>query len=242
MTIQLATAGACLCQISIPLIDISSARSPVRISGSVQLRKSITTPIWYTYQKDASVKDVSGKDIVLTVIHVLAYGPDAPGLDGTSVVDRFFSPDDLKAGKDEEMDRGEMTFGAPVTNGKVLDETGANPHPTATAELIFVEFADGSTWGDRKTGNQKLLVRAETLRELKKLGQILDEKGEPGLREELSHIELYQFPAIEELVNVCKNRTDQCLARGLRGMLKEAGQHEAQMKAAYKPTRLSAQR
>jgi hypothetical protein len=188
------------------------------------------------------VKNVSSKDILLTIIRVVAYGSDAPGLDVTVDNDRFFDSNDLKSGGTEEMDRTPIRFGAPVTRGKALDESGANPNPSATDELIFVQFSDGSTWGDRKTGGQKLLVRTKTLRELKELGQVLDDKGEPGLKEELSHIELYQFPAIESLVYGCKSRTDPCLTNGVRGMLKEAERHEAEMKAISKPTELAPER
>lgn len=226
MTIQLISAAVGLCQTRIPLVDISAAASPVRISGTVLFQDDPSTTVRYTYLIDGSVTDVSNKRIVLTIIHISATGVDAPGLDNTVAVERFFGPNDLKPGGIEGIDPTPIKFG-PGNSAEV----GPLASPSATAELIFLQFADGSTWGDVDAGRPQLSVRAKTMGELHRLGQILNDQGAVALKDELSRVDLLQFPSINSLVYSCTNKTAVCLTNGLRSMLKEAELHEDEMKA-----------
>lgn len=232
ITMQLISAAACLCQIKIPLVDISAAGSPVRISGTVLFQDDPATALRYTYLIDGSMTNVSNKEIVLTIIHIADTGVGALGLDYTVAVERFFGSNGLNPGGVEGINHSPIRLGPAVSAGSMPAETGPATGPSGTtAKLIFLQFADGSTWGDPDAGRQQLSVRTKTLGELRRLEQILNEQGESGLKNELSRVGQFQFPAIDSLVQSCTNKTASCLTHGLRSTLKEAELHEAEMKA-----------
>src|SRR5580658_5179345 len=240
ITMQLTSAAVCLCQIKIPLVDISAAGSPVRISETLVFQDDPTKALRYTYLIDGSMTNVSNKEIVLTVIHISGTGVGAPGIDHTVAVERFFGSNGLNPGGVEAIDHTPLRLGPAVSEGSVPVETGPAASPSATtAELTFLQFADGSTWGDPDVGRQQLSMRTKTLGELHKLEQILDEQGEPGLKNELSRVGQFQFPAIDSLVQNCTDKPASCLANGLRSTLKEAELHEAEMKDVFRSTLVS---
>jgi hypothetical protein len=45
------------------------------------------------------------------------------------------------------------------------------------ATVVFVQFADGSTWGDATAGREILLDRARELGELKRLAEVYEANG-----------------------------------------------------------------
>jgi hypothetical protein len=232
ITMQVISAAICICQVKIPLVDISAAGSPVRISGTVLFQDDPATALRYTYQIDGSMTNVSNKKIVLTIIHIADTGVGALGLDYTAAVERLFGLNVLNPGGVEGINHSPIRLGPAVSARSVPAETGPAASPSAaSAELVFLQFADGSTWGDPDVGRQQLSAREDTLRELRRLGQILDKQGELGLKNELSRVGQFQFPAIDSLVQSCTNKIASCLAHGLRNTLKEAELRESAMKA-----------
>jgi hypothetical protein len=231
-TMLLFSTVACLCQIKIPLVDISAAGSPVRISGTVLFQDDPATAVRYTYLINGSVTNVTNKRIVLTIIHMSATGVGAPGLDHSVAVERFFDSNTFMPGRIEGIDHSPIKFGPVASVKPVPAETGQAASPSATAELIFLQFADGSTWGDPDVGSQQLLLRRRSLMELHRLENVLDGKGEVGLKDELSRVDQFNFPAIYSLVHICTNKPTSCLVDKLRSMLKEANLRQAEMGVA----------
>jgi hypothetical protein len=69
-------------------IALHDATLPV--SGSISLEDDPSRAIRYTFRTEASIANVSHRDVVLTVVHFEANSVNAPGLDSNWVVDRFW--------------------------------------------------------------------------------------------------------------------------------------------------------
>jgi len=173
---------------------------------------------------------VSKKGVVLTVVHFDASGVNAPGLDNNYEMDRFFGRP-LRTGDLEKIKDAPISFGRATVNGTLVPEhVHHHPHPKATAEVTFVEFVDGSTWGDVDAGREFILQRMSTLGELKRLEQVLNVQGTDEFARELSNSAAsFQFPAIGALVSECKSKAVSCLGEVLHSMLQAATEHQAEM-------------
>jgi hypothetical protein len=174
---------------------------------------------------------VSRKGILLTVVRFQASAVDVPGFDNSYEMDRFFGPAVLQAGGLEKIKDLPISFGGQFVNGKpVSAEVGPAVHPKATARVTFVQFVDGSTWGDVDAGREFILSRRSTLGELKRLQQVLNVQGTDVFASELSDsAATFQFPGIGALMSECKSKAGSCLIDGLHSMLQAAAEHQADM-------------
>jgi hypothetical protein len=232
LAMQFASMAICSGQIKIRLQDVSAKGSPLQVSGTVSFEDDSSKPIRYTYRPEGSIANVSGKGVTLFVIHFEAGGVNAPGLDYTYDEERFFGLDILEPGKTESIHNSPVRFGASTINGQpVPEDVGPDAVPAATAEVTFVQFVDGSTWGDPEAGHKSLIVRTQTFHELTRLEQVLEEGGERALKAEVSNMDIrFQPPCIGNLVRSCNNRAASCLADGLHSMIQAARQHETEMR------------
>lgn len=221
----------CYGQLKLALHDVRKHRTPVRVSGTISLQDDPSQAIRYTYHTEGFLSNVSRKAVLLTVVHFEASGVNAPGLDHDWIMDRFFGPAVLQAGGLEKIEDAPITFGKTVVDLRpVPDEVGSDAHPTATAQVAFVQFVDGSTWGDVDVGREFILRRGSTLEELKRLEQVLSAQGTDEFARELSHSAAsLQFPAIGALIYECKSKAGSCLIDGLHSMLRAATEHQAEM-------------
>jgi len=225
----------CRCQIRIPLEDVSDHRSPLRVSGQVFFQDDPSQAIRFTFRVEASITNVSNKDVVLSVIHFEASGVNAPGFDFRRSDERFFGLGDLLAGGVESISGPTSRFGTPKVNGQpVSEEVDPDTVPVATAEVTFVQFVDGSIWGDADVGRQLILERINTLKELNRLEQVLYEQGAEIFIHELSvSYASLQYSAINALVSHCKTDAPRCLVDGLHSMLQTATERQAEMKDSW---------
>ena len=78
--------------------------------------------------------------------------------------------------------------------------------------LEFVQFTDGSIWGDRDEAVKVQLVRRETLHKVESLQQLYSERGGRALMDALA--EPTALPCFERVKALCKNEnTDSSCAR-----------------------------
>jgi|SRR5215813_954952 len=226
----LACSAICSGQIRVQIEDISDLASPVHISGAISFDDDASRVIRYSYQVHGLVANASKLGVMLVVVHVEGGGLNGPSLDYTYQKDYFFDPNILQPGKEEEFHSSPLMFGAARVNGQVVSEDNiGGPGPTATAQVMFVQFADGSTWGDGESGKEPLTVRNQTIRELDRLEGVLKKDGDQALKKELS--ESANLACIDSLISGCRDKLDSCLVDGLRFMVKTAKQHEIEMKA-----------
>ncbi|MGA2234436.1 MAG: hypothetical protein ABSG23_03110 [Terriglobales bacterium] len=231
LAIQLTCSAICSGQIKMRLQDISVKGSPLHVSGAMLFEDDASKAVRYSYQVEGSIANMSGRGVVLVVIHFASSGVNGPSLDYTYQNDDFFSSDILQPGKDERFHSSPLRFGAPTVNGHpVPDDLDARSAPVATAQAMFVQFIDGSTWGDADLGREPLVVRNQTLTELRRLQRVLAQEGEQALKNELSKSENL-LPCISAVMDICSDKAASCLAAGLRSMIEAARQHQIDMKA-----------
>ncbi|HKF49155.1 MAG TPA: hypothetical protein VKB38_17485 [Terracidiphilus sp.] len=213
--------------------DVRGQDSPIRVSGQVIFQDDPSQAIRYTWRVEASIANMSDKDVVVSVVHFEARGINAAGLDDQRSDERFFGQKNLQAGGVENIS-GSVRLGAPTLNGKpVSEEVAPDTMPAASAEVTFVQFVDGSTWGDADIGRRLIRERTNTLNELNWLEQVLNERGAGAFIHDLSISNLgLQYPAVGALVSHCGSDAA-CLIDGLHSMLQTATERQAEMKDSW---------
>ncbi len=234
----------CCCQTGIPLQDVGGRGSPIRVSGKVTFQDaSLELPEYTTYRFEGTIANVSGKAVVLTVIHVEVRGVNAPGLDTNQPSDdHFFSLKDLQPGEEERFPTREFDFGKSADYGLrhelsgggdsqlVREDVGSDKAPVATAKVTFVQFADGSTWGDADAGRAVIAGRSGILEELTKYERVLNEQGAAAFLHAFANRETYlHFPLIAILIARCQAQPESCLIDGMHSMVQAARQHQLEM-------------
>lgn len=223
--------------------DVSDDKSPIRVSGHVSFQDDPSQLSRYTYRIESSIENVSGAGVVLTVIHIQTRGVNRHGLDGNrSSDDHFFGPRDLQPGEVENIPGTTVGFNEPATDGRMIgheeanwelvrEDVGSEQTPVATAKVTFVQFADGSTWGDTVVGHNLLVYRREILTELGKYERVMDKGGASAFLSAYENRDTYLwFPLLYVLVTKCKVKPDSCLIDGMHSMVQAARQHHAEMK------------
>jgi hypothetical protein len=206
------------------LADISDAHSPVHVTGYVTFSDDPSKITRFSYRVDALARNVSNKKVMLLCIHFRTDGGSISGLDHPYKKDYFFSKDGLVPGLAEVVHSQLLSFGESIVNG--IPEHVADPFalkPEATAKIEFVQFTDGSTWGDPDAGEDVLKVRRDTIDELRVLDYTYEESGAQSFRDELSK-EMF-LPTINVLKNMCEDRSDytQCVLDKVQEILNIAG-------------------
>ncbi len=219
---------SCSAQVKIAMRDVSGRHSPIRVSGAISFEDKPGEAMRYTYRLDGSVKNASRKAALLIVIHFTDGGVNAPGLDYVYSDERFFGPDELKSGESEPTRCGTIPMPVSYVNGVPVDEdVGPNAIPFAKSEVLFVQFADGTTWGDAKQAHMVLGSRVKTRTELGRLRGVLGEHGEEALTDQLSKdAQSFEFPCIGGLFNECERKKADCLVQGLHAMINAADRHQ----------------
>jgi len=132
--------------------DVSTPDCPVRITGEVKLTQSHQGPNLYTVRSPmVDGVNVSNKVIVALVSRLVTtdfYGQ--PDIDNTEE-DYFFQAEEFAPGTTKmivhEEREGFPTKAWGEANGKPVEIGPETTEPTASAKVIFVQFADGTTWG-----------------------------------------------------------------------------------------------
>jgi hypothetical protein len=231
LAVQL-TLATCYGQVEVTMRDISAQSSPVEVSAILSFDDDPAQSLRYSSQVKGYLQNKSGKDTLLVVLHFSGSGTRAAALDLMYQKEYFFSLDVLKKGKSELFRSSLARFGVASINGHPIpeseDELGSGA-ARATAETVFVQFADGTTWGDSESARDAFIERRQTLEELGRLDAILRDQGEQALRQELSNSDLV-LPCVGSLRSSCSAKTDSCLGDGLHSMIEAAQQHERAMK------------
>jgi hypothetical protein len=208
------------------LQDVSVKGSPVTASGYVTYRYDDSKKLPFSYQENILAKNVSTKGVLLMVMHVEVNG--TPGRDETFSQEYFFG-DALEPGAIEVRDEPGASFGQAV-NGVPLTDSGHDPHAVAKVRVEFVQFLDGSTWGDAGRAKTVLDMRSETLAELDRLEHIYEQAGEDAFLEDLARGDDY-LPTISQLKSTCKNnaKRSNCVHDAVQRTIDAAKDRQAEM-------------
>jgi hypothetical protein len=207
------------------LRDVSESGSPIRVSGQLTFRDDGSRVTPFCYRITATAKNVSSKSMLLMVIHFQASGMGGPGHDEQYSQEYFFM-EPLEPDAIEKYESGHLSFGP--REAPVSPDADRKPEPpTATASVEFVQFSDGSTWGDADAAADAFEIRQHTVRELEALEHIYEESGEQAFRAELSK-ETY-LPTVGALKSICGGKEDysSCARDAVRRTIERADANEA---------------
>ena len=206
--------------------DRSPHRSPIHIDGYVTFRDNTAENIRY-FWVHASAKNASKKGIAAWSASLETAGGSGPALNLRESHDFFFTGDVLAPNETE----GIRDQSCPIrlvlrpSNGNRYAETvDANILPNAFVRVQFVQFTDGSIWGDRDQVAKLQLERHETLDKVKSLQQVYSEQGEKAFMDALA--EPTALPCFERIKTLCRNENpdSSCARKGIAEMLTIAAQ------------------
>jgi len=186
---------------SVPIVDKSGAGIPLEVRGSLTLRESLrANELEWSWGEQVSAKNISDKAILLFVATITEVGRDsspdgrraAPGSGPTYRLedDRFFNEKLIEPG--ESLLLRDTKPGIPDVACCVnpLSETHA---PSAEYRLYFVQFADGSVFGNPAEAGDSLAIRQTVLRGLHELLRSYEDAGESGFAVKLKDLRSYMI-------------------------------------------------
>jgi len=213
------TAAFCVPHSEVRLTDDSPPDSPVKLSGISTFDDEPAGRFRYKYRTTTYVDNVSQKSVLLLVAKLRFTGTGQFDLDNTREEDYFFAEDLLESGKAQTLKDSFGPVGAPQAK-ITLDPTD----PQATATVLFVQFIDGSTWGDLEAGKHMLETRRLTWEKLQSLAETYRAKGEERfLLEFTRHSDLPAVGSMQRTYESTKDSTA-VIAR-IRNMLRYADMH-----------------
>jgi hypothetical protein len=111
-----------------------------------------------------------------------------------------------------------------TTNDEPIPEPGNSATPTASARIKFVQFSDGSTWGEREYAAHVRHLRRATLDKLESLEQLYLDGGEKAFMDALE--EPTGLPCFEQIKSECQSQsTDSvCVRQAIQRLLTTAAQ------------------
>jgi hypothetical protein len=197
------------------LRDVSEHDSPLLVVGKVLFRAN---PAVLTYEVEAAVKNVSKKD-------VLSWSMLVRTSDGllhfTSSHDYFFTGDVLVPGVSAGVTSGPISLVAhPQGDIPTREERhSSNRAVVASAEIEFVQFQDGSTWGDSDIETEAFQARSATLQKLQSLQRLYAELEEKAFLDALE--EPTMLSCVERIKTDCKANNDgsSCKREAIERML-----------------------
>jgi hypothetical protein len=149
-----------------------------------------------------------------------------PGHDEKYSQEYFFA-DALAPGHVEVNHSPEQRFGTPLVNGEPVPYR-KDPHPTAQAHAEFVQFSDGSTWGDADSATNVLSLRRKTVEELDLLEHLYEQAGESAFLEEFAQADDF-LDVIRQMQDRCREKTvdSKCAYNIVHRTFLIAKEHEA---------------
>ena len=182
---------------SVPIADKSSAGAPFEVSGKLTLQESQQADkVEWSWGEKVEIKNISDKAILLFIATITEVGRHhdgqrlAPG-DGPTYRlgdDRFFNKKLIQPG--ESIVLRDTEPGRPDVACCVSPQAQVHD-PSAEFCLRFVQFADGSAFGDPTEARDNLAFRQTILRGLQELIRSYEETGESGFTAQLKHLRSY---------------------------------------------------
>jgi hypothetical protein len=152
--------------IDVPFDDAALTASPITATGKVSVRETVAAnEVKSSWEWNVDATNISTKSVLLLIGELDAIGPHSNG--GTQLTMEYFFGEPISPGE---------TFSL-YKRSSVHDSCCINPlrethEPKATFRLIFVQFLDGSTFGDAAQAENALAIRDRTLQALRTLAQV----------------------------------------------------------------------
>ena len=170
------------CQITIPVAVTAAPDSPVTLTGQVAYIDKGAGVTRYASDGKVLAKNISDKPILLLIVKGEFDDGKAIRTADTNQNDYFFVSDVLAPNAIETLDLSTPA----MSRGSAEQRHPPPPSPRrANAHVAFVEFADGSYWGDLQAAKELLQDRIAAWRRLSELQQIYRLNGEQAFLTEL---------------------------------------------------------
>lgn len=200
----------------------SPHRSPIHIDGYLTFRDNAAENV-RLYWIHASAKNTSKKGIAAWSATLETAGGGGPELRFISSHDYFFTGDVLAPSGTEGVSDQSCPIRLvlmPPNDNRYAETADATVLPTtAFVRVQFVQFTDGSIWGDRDEAAQVQLERHETLNKVKSLQQVYSEQGEKAFMNALA--EPTALACFERVKTLClnENADSSCARQRIEQML-----------------------
>jgi hypothetical protein len=154
--------GAAQTKSVLPVVDASKAGAPLMIKGAVTANDQPSDVLRYSFQSDIEMTNVSEKSIVLMIVALDVVSTLPVSLNYRAENDYFFESEMLEPGSAAKLQRVLGRFGEPDRK----EDFAVDVKSTARATVAFVQFSDGSTWGDAAAAEGLLRNRQLSLKQL----------------------------------------------------------------------------
>jgi hypothetical protein len=211
------------------LEDVSGNASPLGVSGQVIFRCDDSSHLPFSYKIRFAAKNVSGKGVLIFVLHLEVNGLGGPGHDEKYLHEYFFDDVFVPSASDVYDSRGN-SFGQSV-NDVPMTCAQAEPHPVARVRVEFVQFSDGLTWGDLDSARDGLAARQDAVRELDSLELTYEQAGEDAFLAQCAAKQNFNVHSLDASCQSDRNRSE-CLYQALRKKIISAKTHQAGIDSA----------
>ena len=214
--------------ITVPVTDASALGSPLQVSGTITFTDQLSgNSVVSSSKYELTATNVSGKGIVFMLVRFRESGSRGGGTLHNIQRDNFFGNEGIAP---------EKTFVLAQSSGGFQTLCCVNPlesgrDPVAEVSVIYSEFTDGSTYGDKSVAVDILATRSLIIERLRQLDAAkVDENFVRLLAQKLQS---HEADAILETVrSVQKSGGTEAARAQVRRVLGNATRHLAAMQAA----------
>lgn len=169
----------CLCVAAIgeetvvPLVDSSAPGSPLANVGTAALSEAVAGEwIQMHHTEQWAARNVSSKPIVAVVESVIVHYANGANSSGFYEHETFFFPQMVMPGQEIQ-----FTSVPPITTNKMPVALASSRPASAEVTAKWVQFADGTTFGDASYAANLLGTRALIMQQLKRLWDVYSVSG-----------------------------------------------------------------
>jgi hypothetical protein len=161
--------------------DLSASGSPISFTGTTKILKTGTARV-VTAHNDSSQSLLA---VRITADAATRYQWDQPV---TFQYDGFFKESGIAPGLDfDVVDEGASSVvESSYDNGSAVEPPSPNFACHAKVKVLFIQFEDGSTWGDNETKKDVTARRAKNMAALTHLVEVYDSGGQTAFDAALS--------------------------------------------------------
>jgi hypothetical protein len=207
--------------IKVPFDNTVVSGSPIEVTGQVLVQETIAgNQVSSAWEENVTAKNISPKPILLLLGILDAIGPYSDG--GYELrIDRFFSQDVIPPQATIPVASGTTLRGACCIN-----PLGEAQDPKADFRVLFVQFLDGSTFGDPDSAQDVLKSRASALHDLRELIRAYLDHGADAFQSRLEQAHGIVFMGIRRTKK--EEGADAAISQA-RKMLAIAEEHQAKI-------------
>ncbi|MCI0625163.1 MAG: hypothetical protein L0387_26555 [Acidobacteria bacterium] len=166
---------------TLPVVDRTEGASPVTVSGTVTISEQVSgDQVTYSLAENIAATNISEKTILTMVVWLDVSFPRAPDVRIVKQYECFFAPDVINPGETHILN-------TPQPSSMFGNFDPDAPLKEAKAELraVYIQFLDGSVFGDSAAAKDMLRIRKETEKTLWHLNKIYRKKGLESFAAEL---------------------------------------------------------